>query len=349
MVAHAIRTDSNARGARPFDPARDLTGVARLLEEAFRSEHTFPLSTTPVLRELGIVLWTLSYAPVFPDNVTGFVWLEKGQIVGNVTISQDDRLDRYMISNVAVKPEYRRQGIARALMQTAVDHLRDRGARWALLNVRPTNSAAVDLYRRMGFTQVETRGEWSRSHLTAPPSLPPPGEFGQERGGGAGGRGVRSQDQRPGEGMRPLHSYDHRAVTALIRAAAPANAHQFHSARLTEFDPNWEDLFTELLSDFFAGQVTRRWVVERQGRLAAVMMVRGQRFLSPHRIAVQVHPDFRGQVEEELLARALGDLQRFPRREIRAAGSSTHPELIAVLEQHGFQFVNGLMLMALAL
>ena len=167
MVAQAIRTGANARGARPFEPARDLTGVARLLEEAFRAEHTFPLSNTPVLRELGIILWTLSYTPVFPENVTGFVWLENGQIVGNVTISHDEgRLDRFMISNVAVKPDYRRQGIARALMQMTIDHLREHGARWVLLNVRPTNLTAVNLYRDLGFNQVETRGEWS---LSIPP------------------------------------------------------------------------------------------------------------------------------------------------------------------------------------
>src|SRR5512141_639450 len=175
MVAHAIRTKSAERGPRPFEPGRDLGAVARLLEEAFRPEHSFPLSDTPFLRELGIALWTLSYAPVFPENVAGFVWVEDGRIVGNVTISQDEgRLDRCLISNVAVKPSYQRQGIARALMELTIEHLRSRGAKWALLNVRPNNPGAIRLYHELGFEDVETRGEWTatRPYVASPTTLP---------------------------------------------------------------------------------------------------------------------------------------------------------------------------------
>ncbi|MBI4790037.1 MAG: GNAT family N-acetyltransferase [Chloroflexi bacterium] len=343
MVAHAIRTKSNRRGPRPFEPARDLAAVARLLEEAFRPEHTFPLSNTPILRELGIILWTLSYAPVFPENVTGYVWVEDGRVVGNTTISRDEsRLDRYLISNVAVKPSYRRQGIARALMQVVIEHLRGRGAKWLLLNVRPSNADAVNLYRALGFQEVEMRGEWTASPPSPSLPLPPLLNRSSGSGEGEGGWGVRGE-------VRALRFSDRAAVTELIRAATPSNVHQFRSPRLAEFDPQWEDLFGELVSDFIVGQVTHRRVLEREGRLAAVMLVRGQRWLSPHRIAIQVHPDYRGRAENDLVAFALSDLARFPRREIRAAGASTHPELIAALEQHGFKFLNGLMLMALGL
>ena len=142
---------------------------------------------------------------------------------------------------------------------------------------------------------------------------------------------------------------DRRVVSELIRAATPANVHQFRAPRLAEFDPNWEDLFSEIISDFFVGQVTHRWALERDGKLAAIMMIRAQHLFSPHRIGIQVHPDYRGRVENDLVTFALRDLARFPKREIRAAGASTQPELIATLEQHGFKFSNGLMLMALEL
>ncbi len=325
MVAHAIRSKPAERGPRPFEPGRDLSAVARLLEEAFRSEHSFPLSDTPILRELGIALWTLSYAPVFPENVTGFVWVEDGRVVGNVTISQDDgRLDRYLVSNVAVKPDYRRQGIARALMQMTIDHLRARGAKWALLNVRPNNPGAIQLYRGMGFQEIETRAEWSASNISAAPAKPIPG-------------------------LRALRGWDQRAVSELHRAATPASVQQVRFPLSTDLAPSWEDRLTEAISDFFIGQATHRRVLERNGRIVAMVTIRGQRIATPHRLAIQVHPDYRGWVERELVAFALADLSRFPRREIRAAGTSTHPELITALEEQGFVLSNGLMLMSLAL
>lgn len=327
MVAHTVRTNSNMRGARPFDPTRDLAGVARLLEEAFRAEHTFPLSDTPFLREVGIALWTISYAPVFPENVTGFVWVEDGQIVGNVTISQGEgRLDCFLISNVAVKPNYRRKGIAQELMQMSIEYVRSRGAHWALLNVRPNNPGAIKLYRNLGFQEAEMRGEWTAAPATPAPAL---------------------SENTHGLLVRPMHSSDRRAAMELVRAATPAFVQQFRTPRVEEFGPSWEDRLTEMFLDFFIGQDRRRWVVHEASRMVALITVRGQRIVSPHRIAVQVHPDYRGRLEGDLVEWTLSFLSRFPQREIRAAVASTHPEWTAALEEHGFRFLSGLTLMAL--
>lgn len=328
MVAHTARANSKARGARPFDPTRDLTAVARLLEEAFRSEHTFPLSNTPLLREVGIALWTLSYTPVFPENVTGFVWVEDGSVVGNVTITlEEGRLDRYLISNVAVKTNYRRQGIARALMEIAIEHLRKREAKWALLNVRPQTAPAIQLYRHLRFQEIEMRGEWSSPALQAPPGTNAP----------------------LANSMRALSSSDRRAVFDLLQAATPPLVSQFRLPRPTECSPNWDDRLSESMIDFLVGQTTRRWVLHRDLQIMALLILRAQRLASPHRISFQVHPEIRGQVEQDLIEYALGKLAAFPKREIRVGISSTHPELIAAVERRGLRFLNGLTLMALAI
>jgi ribosomal protein S18 acetylase RimI-like enzyme len=340
MVGQVIKqSEMPFHGARPFEPARDLGGVAHLLEEAFRSEHTFPLSDSPLLRELGVFLWTLSYAPVFPENISGFVWVEDRRIVGNVTLSLDEaRLDRYLISNVAVLPSYRRRGIARALMQASLDHLRARGAKWALLNVRPGNPGAIRLYQSLGFREIEMRGEW-RLASSATSALPYTSKA------ELWNRGVASD----GLVLRSLRSSDYRTATALIRAATPAEVQQFRLPYTKEFRLGWEDRATEAMVDFFTGQVTRRRVLEHSGQLAALLMVRGQRLASPHRIAVEVQPDYRGRVEADLLSCALHDLARFPPRLVHIQAASTHRELVAALEQAGFTFLNGLTLMALAL
>lgn len=345
MVVRAIgKSKPTFRGARPFDPVRDLYAVARILEEAFRPDRAFPLSRAPFLREVGIALWTMSYMPVFPEDITGFVWVEDGKVVGNLTLSLvGGHLDRYAISNVAVKPSYQRRGIARALMQTALDDLRTRGAKWVLLNTRPTNPGALKLYLDLGFQEIEMQGEWTSptSPHSPQPLLPSPDVVRQKRGEGA--KGVR------GEVVRLLRSSDNPAAAELIRAATPADVQRFRAPRVSEFALNWEDRVTEIIADFFIGQTTRRWALEREGKLAALLMVRGQRIASPHRIAIEVHPEVRGHVESELVALALQELARFPSREIRAAATSTHPELIAALEQHGFKFLNGLTTMALAI
>lgn len=340
MVTRTVsQSTSTFRGVRPFDPMRDLVAVARLLEEAFRTESTFPFAHAPLLREIGIFLWTLSYVPVFPENISGFIWVEDGKVVGNVTLGPDEgRLDRMIISNVAVKPAYRRQGIARQLMIAALNELRAHAAKWALLNVRPTNPGAIKLYKDLGFQEIEMRGEWSRT------SFFPEVKRARELG---------AQEIR----LRPLRSADRHAALELIRATTPANVQAVRGKQPDAFDLNWEDRVTEIVTDFFIGQETRRWVLERNGAqtsrrdvsVGALMTMHAQRIATPHRLSLQVHPDLRGRVEGELVARALREFARFPTREIRAVASSTHPELITALEQHGFRFWNGLTLMALEL
>ncbi|MBW1953122.1 MAG: ribosomal protein S18-alanine N-acetyltransferase, partial [Deltaproteobacteria bacterium] len=65
--------------------------------------------------------------------------------------------DEMHILNLAVHPAYRRQGIARRLLQEALHRARGLGARQAWLEVRPSNQAAQSLYHSLGFKPVATR------------------------------------------------------------------------------------------------------------------------------------------------------------------------------------------------
>lgn len=326
MVARALdRSKQSFRGIRPFNPAHDLTGIARLLEEAFRPDHNFPFANMPFLREAGIVLWTLNYAPGFPEPTEGFVWIEDGKIVGNITITVNQASpDCYYVSNVAVKTEYRRQGIARALVQAAIDYARQHQAKRIVLNVRPDNPGAVKLYTDLGFQTIETNGEWKLDTL------------------------LHQSSFIDWSNLRPLKSADRRAVADLLRSITPESARPLRR-ETNDFELAWDALFFETIADFFTGQSTRRWALEREGKLVAVMLVRGQRLGSPHKIVIHIHPDYRGRVEEEMLAAALEHLRQFPARAIHAAAVNTHPALVVALERHGFYFFNGLTLMELVL
>lgn len=61
------------------------------------------------------------------------------------------------IQNVATHPEDRRLGGAWRMIEEAFAEGRRAGCRWAWLEVRPSNAAAIDLYVRWGFAPVSRR------------------------------------------------------------------------------------------------------------------------------------------------------------------------------------------------
>ncbi|MCJ7767385.1 ribosomal protein S18-alanine N-acetyltransferase [Candidatus Bathyarchaeota archaeon] len=55
------------------------------------------------------------------------------------------------VVSIAVMPEHRRKGIAKALMTAAMEGMRHCNAKQCYLEVRLTNEAAVELYKKLGF------------------------------------------------------------------------------------------------------------------------------------------------------------------------------------------------------
>ena len=65
--------------------------------------------------------------------------------------------DEGQINNIAVDPFYRRLGVGTALIETMLRVLNECGCSEASLEVRPSNTAAVGLYKKMGFREAGTR------------------------------------------------------------------------------------------------------------------------------------------------------------------------------------------------
>ena len=65
--------------------------------------------------------------------------------------------DEGYITNVAVFPEYRRQGIAAQIIKVFCDFAAGNHLAFLTLEVRPTNTAAIELYRSFGFEEVGRR------------------------------------------------------------------------------------------------------------------------------------------------------------------------------------------------
>ena len=66
-------------------------------------------------------------------------------------------LDEGYIANVAVFPNYRRQGVASALLRHLVEYARSQALSFLSLEVRMSNFAAISLYDAFGFEKVGKR------------------------------------------------------------------------------------------------------------------------------------------------------------------------------------------------
>ena len=65
--------------------------------------------------------------------------------------------------NVAVHPDYRRQGVAEKLCLSLVEALKENGNRCLTLEVRASNEPAKALYEKLGFIQVGLRKNYYRN------------------------------------------------------------------------------------------------------------------------------------------------------------------------------------------
>ena len=65
--------------------------------------------------------------------------------------------------NVAVHPDYRRQGIAEKLCLVLVEALKEKGNHCLTLEVRASNEPAKALYEKLGFIQVGLRKNYYRN------------------------------------------------------------------------------------------------------------------------------------------------------------------------------------------
>jgi [ribosomal protein S18]-alanine N-acetyltransferase len=65
--------------------------------------------------------------------------------------------DELHVLNVAVSPEARRSGVARAVLDRVETLGRAQGARVAMLEVRRSNAPAIGLYRSTGYREVGVR------------------------------------------------------------------------------------------------------------------------------------------------------------------------------------------------
>ncbi|TWB54328.1 GNAT family N-acetyltransferase [Nitrospirillum viridazoti] len=62
--------------------------------------------------------------------------------------------------SLATHPDQRGRGLAKAMMQAALDRVRATGHQWLSLEVHPENDAARALYHRLGFRQTSVEEDY---------------------------------------------------------------------------------------------------------------------------------------------------------------------------------------------
>ena len=97
------------------------------------------------------------------DNKLAF-WLvaAEGDTVAGYIGSQTV-IDETDMMNLAVHPDFRRQGIAEALVNTLVENLKKMGSRCLTLEVRASNAPAIALYEKLGFAEIGRRKNYYRN------------------------------------------------------------------------------------------------------------------------------------------------------------------------------------------
>lgn len=315
MATSVLSPSRPFRGLRPLDPRRDLAQVADLIELAFAGDlDRSGYSALRELRLIGYLGGTGSWLSSVSWSMSGYVWVEEGRVVGNVTVQRADRYGRrWQIANVAVAPEYRRRGIARALMTEALNHIRDHGGTWAILQVRRENVAARRLYEQLGFEDVTAVAELS---LAAPPREPFP---------------VTAPWL---EELSPEAWMD---VFDLARASLPPMAQWWQPLTPERFQITAERRLSEWLSRLLQGRRTWRLGWYEGAHLQAAVEIQHGGFGDDHRLTIWLHPSRWGQWEGSLIAQAMNRLVRAPARRVTTRVNTAHEALIEALTAVGFR------------
>ena len=103
-----------------------------------------------------------SIASELDNNLAFWLVAVEGETVAGYIGSQTVMEETDMM-NVAVHPDFRRQGIAEALVNGLVEHLKAMGSRCLTLEVRASNAPAIALYEKLGFTEIGRRKNYYRN------------------------------------------------------------------------------------------------------------------------------------------------------------------------------------------
>ena len=98
------------------------------------------------------------------DNPASRCWVAEldGKVVGMIVVWLI--VDEAHVATLATHPDFRRQGIGQRLLSDALRHLIEEGAKSSFLEVRESNLAAQEMYRKFGYEATGRRRRYYRDN-----------------------------------------------------------------------------------------------------------------------------------------------------------------------------------------
>lgn len=306
-------------GLRPFDISRDLRPVAELIALAFSAE--LDDRGNAALREMRLMSHFSSFLGLVNSNsgelndlLNGFVWVESGRVVGNVTVQRADRIgSRWQIANVAVAPSHRGRGISRRLMEAALDHAVAGGGQWVVLQVYARNEVARRLYDSLGFELV---GGTVESRVSHTPHIDHIGPLPRVAAFAA-------------DDWRPLYE--------LANYQLGGQLQWWRALRREDFQQSLDRQFGEWFRRLLGQEQVFRRAVQVSRRFEAAVVVNAQRWRGEHTLRLWARPEHFGTHDLALIRWSLGILQEFPRWPINISLSTDHTSAQELIEFYGFR------------
>jgi ribosomal protein S18 acetylase RimI-like enzyme len=348
VVPATIRRGPSAEGLQPLRIGRDLRQVIDLIELAFGD--ALDSEAQRALNSMQLPAWLAPIVGLFDSlalpgegMMPGFVWLHDGKVVGTASVRRAHTFHQgWLISNVAVHPDWQGQGIGRALLEASLEFAQDYGGSWVVLQVRDDNVVARRLYESLGFRQIAKINRFRRAAIPNDVQAP-------------------SEVSSPPENLEAARWSDGGALSALVRSQISQDVLWPDALNRDVYQTGpWQRVTNRLQGR------RRRWWVQREnaGRpghsasnstrlrsgISAAVGIELDRRTPWHRLRLVLSPE--AQDEEQasgLIAFGLGQLKDAASLPVEIEHIDSDAATGAALMESGFQTIYALVHMRLSL
>ncbi len=306
---------------RPLELKRDLDALVGLIEIAFAGDlarwgSDFGEQVKMMKKFVPLIRFLSRVSEAFRNTFDGFLWEEEGRVVGGVTVSKQGlNRARWLIGNVATHPDFRRRGIARALVNRAIQHAQAHGAEMCILEVRAEAEPAYNLYRSMDFVHYDSVTGFK---LEALPEAQ-----------------VKPFD---GYDLRPMKFTEWQPRYELAVRETPQEVQDFAPVSEAEFRVVPIERLIQPLALRLQRTDIHRWAVEKEGRLVGYASLAACKAPKVnHRLFLRIEPEHQEALADPLVSLTLHTLQDYPPNNFQAELRTTNTGLIDTLKRYGFE------------